>query len=105
MNKLALLAWLAGAAAWASSIQVQNPYGDIAIRSAMGVEKPEVQVNVPSRPRLAEDVSITESPGVLRVRAQPADKARVDIEITLPYTGSVEATTKSGALRPSQGRV
>jgi VWFA-related protein len=90
---------LACSVAWAGTVRVENPTGSITVRTAMGSREAQVRASVQSRALRPEDVKYTEQAGLFLVQCQPADGARVDLELELPHLTGLEAVTDSGAIR------
>ncbi len=86
-------------AAGAGIVRVENPTGSINVRTVMGGREAHVRASVQSRALRRDDVKYTEAPGVFLVQCQPADGARVDLDIELPHLSGLEAVTDSGAIR------
>ncbi len=96
---LVISACLASTVAWAGTIiRVENPLGNITVRSVMGGSSGQVRASVQSRALRPDDVRYTKEAGLFLVQCQPADGARVDVDVTVPHTATLEATTKSGRI-------
>jgi Ca-activated chloride channel family protein len=96
---LVISGWLACSLTWAGTIiRVENPLGNTTVRSVMGGSSGQVRASVQSRALRPDDVKYTKEPGMFLVQCQPADGARVDLDVTLPHTATLEATTKSGRI-------
>jgi Ca-activated chloride channel family protein len=90
---------LACFSAWAGTIiRVENPSGNITVRSVMGGSSGQVRTTVQSRALRDDDVKYTKEPGLFLVQCQPADGARIDVEVTVPHASTVEAVTKTGRI-------
>jgi Ca-activated chloride channel family protein len=96
---LVISACLACSSAWAGSVRVENPTGSITVRTVAGAQNVEVRASVASRANRQDDVKLTEQPGQLLIQCQPADGARVDLEIAVPQPANLEAVTDNGAIR------
>jgi VWFA-related protein len=98
-RSLAVLTMLASACipAAAVTVRVENPTGNITVR-VVDREKPHLRRTAPDRDLRPDDTSIVIQADLVIIRAQPADKARIDLELDLPYTFDLQALTKDGAI-------
>ena len=83
------------------TVKADNPTGDITIRSVMGIAETEVHVSVAGRARRPDDVRLTRAAGRLAVECRPSDGARVNVEVIVPHTARVEASTRNGSIAAS----
>ncbi len=94
LTALVLLAGIAPAA----TVRIHNDYGSVTVRAVMGAEKTTVEATTPSRPGRPDDIRYSLERGVYAVECQPADKAPVDLVVTVPHTVYLEVTTKAGGI-------
>jgi Ca-activated chloride channel family protein len=93
-----ILAGLLAHAAWGATVRVENPSGNTAVHTQMGVEKVEVRASPRGRASRPDDVKRTENPDTLLIQCQPADGAVIDLDITLPHSSALETVTGNGTI-------
>jgi len=81
----------------AVTLRIENTTGDITIR-VVKADNPAVRRRSPTRPLRDSDTSVTEHPGLVIVRAAPADGAPIHIDVDLPYGFDIQARTKAGTI-------
>jgi VWFA-related protein len=94
-----LIVWAASNAP-AQTVRIENPSGGVSVEvTASG--RLQVQASSPDRPVTAADAASTEQRGVLLVKANPADGARIDLDVQLPYGAALQVFTKAGPISAS----
>ena len=78
-------------------LRVENPSGGVRVRVA-NTERVRVRRASRSRPVKAGDTKTTHLGRKTRIRVQPADGARLDLEIDLPYGHRLEVETIDGPI-------
>lgn len=81
----------------AVTLRVENRFGSIQVRTVAG-ETLTVRRHCPERVARDTDARITKEPGLVVVETAPADGARIDLEVDLPYRFEVEMRTSRGAI-------
>ncbi|HSW49549.1 MAG TPA: VWA domain-containing protein [Bryobacteraceae bacterium] len=97
-RRLVALAALLPCLAPAATVRIRNDYGSVTVRAVMGAAKTEFEAASPSRPGRPEDVRSSLEHGVYSIDCQPADRARIDLVVTVPHTVYLEVTTKAGGI-------
>jgi len=93
-------------AAWAVSnapsqtVRIENPSGGVAVE-ATASGRIEIQASSPDRPVSQQDTSATEQPDLVIVKANPADGARIDLSVKLPYGAALQVRTQAGPISVS----
>src|SRR5580658_5774220 len=82
---LAMLLGATGAMAQATDISIQNSTGNIDVRTTLDWTPVGVTAHCTGRECRPGEVQQTQENGTTVYRAQPADGARVDLQVTLPY--------------------
>lgn len=99
MKPAAILAPLAlgvvAIAAGAATVRVRNDFGDITIRGDAGAQQATFKTTLRARRPRPDDVKHTEGNGIVLIECQPADRARIDLEVTVPHTAFVEVEAKT----------
>jgi VWFA-related protein len=84
----------------AQTVRIENPAGGDSVEvTAAG--RFQVQASSPDRQVTARDASSTEQPGMLLIKVNPADGARIDLEVSLPYGAALQVRTKAGPISAS----
>jgi hypothetical protein len=96
MPYLLAIVWASLAAA--GNLLVENPNGSIAVRTRMGVEQVQLSIISPDRPLQSGDVAQIREANRLIIRSQPADGARIDLELNVPHTTQMRAVTTDGSI-------
>jgi VWFA-related protein len=91
----ALTAWAASNSP-AQTIRIENPDGGVSVEVTSGGL--QIQASSPARPARSGDASVSEQPGLLIVKVNPTDGARVDLDVKLPYGAAVQVRTKAGPI-------
>jgi VWFA-related protein len=94
----ALIAWAASNSP-AQTVRIENPDGGVAVEVTSGGL--QIQASSPDRPARAGDAAITEQPGLLIIKVNPIDGARVDLDVKLPYGAAVQVRTQAGPISAS----
>lgn len=79
------------------TVRIENPVGNVTARVAPR-DTIEVRRTSPVRPARTEDTSVEQLTGLIAIKVNPADGARVDLEVEIPYGFELEASTVSGAI-------
>jgi len=82
-------------AALGVTVRVQNPAGSVTARVS-NIGRVQLRRSSPVRKIQPADTLTVRKPGLIIIRAQPADGAPIDLEITLPYGYDLQARTEAG---------
>ena len=88
---------LATTSAAALELHVDNPVGDVSIRTVY-TDRLEVRQYSPTRTVLPEDVTMEHRGDIVLVSCRPADNARIHLEIDAPFGVPIEVITFDGAI-------
>ncbi len=91
-----LALWMALGSAGGAWVRVVNEFGDITVRGEPGAAKASYKGTPFARRARPDDVKYTEEDGVVRIECRPADRARVDLDVTVPHASMVEVSSKTG---------
>ncbi len=76
-------------------LRIVNRFGGLTVRAEPGAET-AMSASALTRDLLTGDVVVVEEDGRTTIEVRPADGARIDLELTVPYGQSVEAVTADG---------
>ncbi len=93
------LAWAASNAP-AQTVRIENPNGGVSVEVTASGQL-QVQASSPDRAVTATDAGSTQQPGVLLIKTHPADNARIDLHVELPYGARLQVITKAGPISAS----
>jgi Ca-activated chloride channel homolog len=88
-----MIATVAGAA-----VRIDNPYGRIDIHVEMGAGAVSWKASSPGRKALPHDVEYIINGGQTQIICHPGDGAEIDLEVSVPHTIQLTATSTAGAI-------
>jgi VWFA-related protein len=91
-----LLAWAASNAP-ARTLRIENPFGGVSVE-VTSAGRLQIEANSPSRPVVAADISSSDQPALFLIKVNPADGARIDLDIKLPYGAALQVRTTAGPI-------
>jgi hypothetical protein len=95
---LAIILAATNALAQATDISVESATGSIDVRTTRDWSAVSVTAHCFGRECLSDEVRQTQEQGTTVYRAAPADGVRVDLQVTLPYTTTFQASTFGGSI-------